>query len=82
MLRRIAVSALAASSTGLHLDAISVSPRSSRGAYSLTRGHYRAGGREWVARLNAVRANPRGAQLTLTFGPGRRGCTVTDPRSC
>jgi hypothetical protein len=55
--------------TTLRLGSISVAPRSSRGAYSLTRGHYRAGGREWLATLNAVRANPRGAHLTLTFGP-------------
>lgn len=69
-------------SAGLRLRLISVSPRVSRGAYSLTRGRYRAGGRRWVAILNAVSANPRGAHLTLTFDRARLGCTIFDPRNC
>lgn len=58
--------------TDLRLTSVKVSPSSSRGAYSLSHEHYTNGGSDFVATLNAVRANPPGAHLTLTF--------VTAPR--
>ena len=52
---------------GFRLASISVSPRSSRGAYNLTKRRYQTGGRQWSAVLNAAKANPAGAHLALTF---------------
>jgi hypothetical protein len=44
-----------------------VTPRSSRGAYSVTRAGFVSGGSEYRFTLSAVRGNPRGARLTFTF---------------
>jgi hypothetical protein len=46
---------------------ITVVPRSSRGAYLISNRRFALGGSEYRFTLNAVRANPRGAHLTLTF---------------
>jgi hypothetical protein len=46
---------------------IRVTPASSRDAYSITRGRFALGGSVYRFTLNAVRANPRGSHLTLTF---------------
>jgi hypothetical protein len=46
---------------------VTVTPRSSRGAYLISNRRFALGGAEYRFTLNAVRANPRGAQLTLTF---------------
>jgi hypothetical protein len=46
---------------------VTVSPRSSRGAYLLSQRRFAVGGSEYRFTLNAVRGNPRGAHLTLTF---------------
>lgn len=54
--------------TNLRLRSITATPRKSRSAYLLTGGHYRLGGSEYVITLNAVRSNPKGSHLTLTFG--------------
>jgi hypothetical protein len=54
--------------TNLRLRSITAVPRRSRSAYLLTGGHYRLRGSEYVITLNAVRSNPKGSHLTLTFG--------------
>ena len=46
---------------------VRVTPASSRGAYSITRPRFAVGGSEYRFTLNAVRSNPRGSHLTLTF---------------
>jgi hypothetical protein len=53
--------------TNLRLISITVRPHWIRGAYSLGRGRYSLGGSLYSVRLNAVRAIPRGARLTLRF---------------
>lgn len=53
--------------TSWRRPSVRVSPRSSRSAYSISRGRFALGGSEYRFTLNAVRANPRGARLTLTF---------------
>jgi hypothetical protein len=53
--------------TSWRSPSVSVSPASSRGAYSITSGRFTLGGSEYRLILNAVRANPRGSHLTLTF---------------
>jgi hypothetical protein len=57
---------------GLRLSSVVVSPHRFRGSYNLTRGRYRAGGRQWMAELNAVRANRTAARLILTFAATRK----------
>ncbi len=46
---------------------ITVTPRSSRGAYSITKARFALGGSIYRFVLNAVLANPKGSHLTLTF---------------
>ena len=46
---------------------IRVTPSSSRGAYSISHAAFALGGSEYRFTLNAVKANPRGSHLTLTF---------------
>jgi hypothetical protein len=53
--------------TSWRAPSVSVSPASSRGAYSISRARFALGGSEYRFTLNAVRANPRGSRLTLTF---------------
>lgn len=53
--------------TNLSLRSVTVSPKSSRGAYRLSGGRFALGGSEYLVTLNAVRANPRGSYLILTF---------------
>jgi len=45
-----------------------VSPKSLKGAYSLTRGKFVQGGSVYTATLNAVQSIGRNGKLTLTFG--------------
>jgi hypothetical protein len=53
--------------TSWRAPSVSVSPASSRGAYSLSQRRFTLGGSEYRFVLNAVKSNPRGARLTLTF---------------
>jgi hypothetical protein len=53
--------------TSWRSPSVSVSPASSRGAYSISSARFTLGGSEYRLVLNAVRANPRGSHLTLTF---------------
>ena len=46
---------------------VAVTPASSRGAYLISQRRFALGGSEYRFTLNAVRANPRGVHLTLTF---------------
>ena len=46
---------------------VRVTPSSSRGAYSISHAAFALGGSEYRFTLNAVKANPRGSHLTLTF---------------
>jgi hypothetical protein len=53
--------------TSWRTPTVRVTPASSRGAYSITRARFALGGSEDRFTLNAVRGNPRGSRLTLTF---------------
>ncbi len=53
--------------TSWRAPSVSVTPKSSRGAYSITHKRFALGGSEYRFTLNAVQSNPRGAHLTLTF---------------
>jgi len=53
--------------TSWRAPSVSVAPKSSQGAYSITKKRFALGGSEYRFTLNAVRSNPRGAHLTLTF---------------
>jgi hypothetical protein len=53
--------------TDLLLRSIKAPPKRAHAAYSLTRGHFRDGGSEYVVTLNAARSSPPGSHLTLTF---------------
>ena len=53
--------------TSWRRPSVRVSPASSRGAYSITKARFALGGSEYRFVLNAVRANPRGSHLTLSF---------------
>jgi hypothetical protein len=53
--------------TSWRRPSVRVTPPSSRGAYSISRGRFALGGSEYRFTLNAVKANPRGSHLTLTF---------------
>jgi hypothetical protein len=46
---------------------VRVSPASSKGAYSISRAGFASGGSEYRFTLSAVRSNPRGSHLTLSF---------------
>jgi hypothetical protein len=46
---------------------VSVTPASSRGAYSISRARFVSGGSDYRFTLSAVRGNPRGSHLTLKF---------------
>jgi hypothetical protein len=57
--------------TSWRSPSVSVSPASSRGAYSITSRRFTLGGSVYRFILNAVRSNPRSARLTFTFrAPG------------
>jgi hypothetical protein len=59
---------------------VSVSPASSRGAYSITSARFTLGGSVYRFILNAVRSNPRSARLTFTFrAPGGSTPNVAKP---
>jgi hypothetical protein len=53
--------------TSWRTPSVSVTPASSRGAYSISRARFALGGSEYRFTLNAVRGNPRGSHLSLTF---------------
>jgi len=53
--------------TSWRAPSVSVTPKSSRGAYSISHKRFALGGSEYRFTLNAVQSNPRGAHLTLTF---------------
>lgn len=53
--------------TSWRAPSVRVTPASSRGAYSISRARFASGGSEYRFTLNAVRGNPRGSHLTLTF---------------
>jgi hypothetical protein len=53
--------------TSWRSPSVRVTPASSRGAYSISRAQFALGGSEYRFTLNAVRGNPRGSHLTLTF---------------
>jgi hypothetical protein len=53
--------------TSWRRPSVRVTPASSRGAYSISRARFALGGSEYLFTLNAVKANPRGSRLTLTF---------------
>jgi hypothetical protein len=55
------------SDTDLRLVSVRPNRRALRGAYRLFGERLRAGGSEYVFRLNAVQSIRRGAYLTLTF---------------
>ncbi len=61
--------------TGRHLRLhwVQVRPRSSRGAYNLSHGHYTHRRWRYAVILNAVQGNPRRAHLTLHFRVPVRG---------
>jgi len=46
---------------------VSVTPKSSRGAYSISNKRFALGGSEYRFTLNAVRSNPKGARLSFNF---------------
>jgi hypothetical protein len=47
-----------------------VTPKSSKGAFSISNGHFAVGGSEWIFTLNAVKANPHGSRIILLFAAG------------
>jgi hypothetical protein len=51
----------------LWLDSVTAAPRSVNGSYALSDGHFAQGHSEYVAHLDAVRSDPRGSHLVLTF---------------
>jgi hypothetical protein len=55
------------SDTDLKLAGVLAKPSSIRGAYRLSHGSYSLGGSLYTVTLNAVKAIPRGATLTLRF---------------
>jgi hypothetical protein len=55
------------SDTDLRLVSVRPNRRALRGAYGLFGQRLRAGGSEYVFRLNAVQSTRRGAYLILTF---------------
>jgi pimeloyl-ACP methyl ester carboxylesterase len=59
------------SDSDLRLVSVRPNRRSLRGAYGLSDQRLRAGGSEYVFRLNAVQSTRRGAYLTLTFRASR-----------
>ncbi|HTA05821.1 MAG TPA: hypothetical protein VK774_05620 [Solirubrobacteraceae bacterium] len=63
---------IALSDTDLKLAGQSVKPAEVKGAYSLTKGSYSLGGSLYTVTLNAVKAIPKGATLTLKFAVPRQ----------
>ncbi|MGO9083045.1 MAG: hypothetical protein ACLQDY_29135 [Streptosporangiaceae bacterium] len=61
--------------TGQHLrlHSVRVHPRSSRGAYSLSHGHYRHHRWQYVVTLNAVQGQPARLAPDVTFRVPARG---------
>jgi hypothetical protein len=53
--------------TSWRSPSVRVTPASSRGAYAITHRRFTLGGSEYRFTLNAVRSNPRGSRLALTF---------------
>jgi hypothetical protein len=53
--------------TSWRSPSVRVTPASSRGAYSISGARFALGGSEYRFTLNAVRGNPGGSHLTLTF---------------
>jgi hypothetical protein len=53
--------------TSWRSPSVSVTPASSRGAYSISGARFALGGSEYRFTLSAVRGNPRGSHLTLRF---------------
>ncbi len=49
------------------LESVTAAPRSVNGSYALSGGHFAQGHSEYVAHLDAVRSEPRGSHLVLTF---------------
>jgi hypothetical protein len=47
-----------------------VIPKSSKGAFSMTNGHFALAGSEWIFTLNAVKSNPKFARIILLFASG------------
>jgi hypothetical protein len=58
---------IALTDTDLKLVGVSVKPSEVKGAYNLSKGNYSLGGSLYTVTLNAVKAIPRGATLTLKF---------------
>jgi hypothetical protein len=63
---------IALSDTDLKLAGQTVKPSEVKGAYSLTKGSYSQGGSLYTVTLNAVKAIPKGATLTLKFSVPRQ----------
>jgi pimeloyl-ACP methyl ester carboxylesterase len=61
------------SDTDLRLASVRPNRSSLRGAYGLFGNHLRAGGSEYVFRLNAAQSIPRGSDLLLEFRAVRHG---------
>jgi hypothetical protein len=59
--------------TDLRLSSVRPNRSSLRGAYGLFANRLRAGGSEYVFRLNAAQSIPRGTDLLLTFRAVGRG---------
>jgi hypothetical protein len=53
--------------TSWRAPSVRVTPASSRGAYSISHRRFTLGGSQYRFVLSAVRSNPRGSRLTLTF---------------
>jgi hypothetical protein len=65
---------IALSDTNLKLVGVSVKPAEVKGAYNLSKGSFSLGGSLYTVTLNAVKAIPKGATLTLKFAvPHKRG---------
>lgn len=59
------------SDTDLKLTSVVAKPKTIKGAYQLYGGKYSLGGSLYTVMLNAVRAIPKGATLTLSFAAPR-----------
>jgi hypothetical protein len=58
---------IALTDTDLKLVGVSAKPSEVKGAYNLSKGSYSLGGSLYTVTLNAVKAIPKGATLTLKF---------------
>jgi hypothetical protein len=63
---------IALSDSDLKLAGVVAKPANIKGAYELSHGSYSLGGSLYSVTLNAVRAIPRGATLTLRFAVPRQ----------